>query len=105
MIGAGKLRDLIGLLVQFGEDDGFGHVEWVVSRSFRAEVIVKSGTETSDNAAGHLIYEIKCRYRNDITYQSRIRYKNKDLELIEPPNNIRGLGREMLLVCREVTRV
>ncbi|WP_143872519.1 head-tail adaptor protein [Catenovulum sediminis] len=104
MIGAGKLKDRISIVTQSGEDDGFGHKKWQIIQTVRANVDVKNGTETSDNSAGHLVYEIKCRFRKDITYKSRIRYQNRDLELTQPPQNVRGLSREMLLVCKEVTR-
>lgn len=104
MISAGKLRHIVSVLNQNGIDDGFGNKSWQESGRFRANVVEKSGSEVPDKSAGHIIYEIKCRYRPDINYTSRIRYQNKDLELTEPPINVRGLNRELIITCKEITR-
>lgn len=79
-------------------------VKWTDVATVWAQVIDLSGREffASQQANAEITTRVRIRFRTGITASMRVVYGSRTLELVSPPIDPDGHGRELYLMCKEL---
>lgn len=104
---AGKLRRRLNIQQRAPGLDEHGEPvnQWTTVATVWGDVTDTAGSESVRDAAtvADVTVAVTLRHRPGINTGMRIKDRNRILEIVAPPIDPQGLGRELSVQCREIT--
>lgn len=109
MLAAGKLNKRVTIeqpVETRGADYGEPISTWETLATVWAAIEPLAGREyfANQQVQGSATARVRIRARDDVTEKMRIRYKDRILQIVEPPMNLMERGEEMHLMVEEFNR-